>query len=83
MRRPSPIQRLPAMWGLIGLVPIAVLLFQQDLTLYEAGMRALVVLGAVVLLRWLADKAVRGLVATLEPEPVPVEHPKMEADSDA
>src|SRR5690606_39579592 len=48
MRRASPIQRLPAVWGLIGLVPIAVLLFKADLTLLEAGGRALVVRVVVV-----------------------------------
>lgn len=73
MRRASPIQRLPAMWGLIGLVPIAVLLFKSDLTLFEAGVRALVVLVVVMFLRWLGDKAVRGVLATLEPKPAGVE----------
>lgn len=73
MRRASPIQRVPVMWGLVGLVPIAVLLFKQDLTLFEAGLRASVILAAVVFLRWLGDKAVRGMLATLEPEPVRVE----------
>ncbi|MFO7299373.1 MAG: hypothetical protein DIU67_004175 [Actinomycetes bacterium] len=58
------------MWGLVGLVPIAVLLFKADLTLFEAGFRAVAVLGAVMFLRWLGDKAVRGMLATLEP----VEH---------
>ena len=73
MRRASPIQRLPAVWGLIGLVPIAVLLFKSDLTLFEAGVRALVVLVVVLFLRWLGDKAVRGVLATLEPGPPGVE----------
>lgn len=73
MRRASPIQRLPAMWGLIGLVPIAVLLFKSDLTLFEAGVRALVVLVVVMFLRWLGDKAVRGMLATLEPGSAGVE----------
>lgn len=82
MRRASPIQRVPAMWGLAGLVPIAVLLFREDLTLFEAGMRALAVLAAVMFLRWLGDKAVRGVLATLEPEPVPAEASQTE-ESDA
>src|SRR5690606_12045563 len=82
MRRASPIQRVPAMWGLAGLVPIAVLLFKEDLTLFDAGMRALAVLAAVMFLRWLGDKAVRGVLATLEPEPVPAEASQTE-ESDA
>lgn len=68
MRGSSPIHRLSATWGLVGLVPIAVLLFQEDLTLLEAGTRAAAVLAAVVVLRWVADRAVRGLAATLDPE---------------
>lgn len=83
MRRASPIQRLPAMWGLVGLVPIAVLLFKQGITLFEAGMRALVVLAAVVFLRWLGDKAVRGLVATLEPEPVDIDETPQKPEDEA
>src|SRR5690606_24257511 len=82
-RRASPIQRLPAMWGLVGLVPIAVLLFKQDITRFEAGMRALVVLAAVVFLRGLGDKAVRGLVATLEPEPVDIDETPQKPEDEA
>lgn len=67
MRGSSPIHRLSATWGLAGLVPIAVLLFQEDLTLLDAGFRAVAVLAAVVALRWLADRVVRGLAATLDP----------------
>lgn len=52
--RPAPVRRIVAACGLIALVPIALLLFTGVLTPMEAAGRAVMVLGAVVLVTRLA-----------------------------
>lgn len=75
MRGTSVIHRVSAFWGLAALTPIGVLLFQNELSLLEAGFRALAILAGVMAIRWATDRVVRGLASTLdrtsESEPTP------------
>lgn len=74
MRGTSVIHRVSATWGLGAMIPVAILLFQEELTLLEAGARASAILAAVLVLRWVADRTVRGLASTLDQES-PIEEP--------
>lgn len=71
MRVTSPIHRLSATGGLIALVPVALLLFQDRLTLLEAGARGVAILAAVLVVRWVTDRTVRGVVSRLDAEDRP------------
>lgn len=66
MRSTSVIHRLSAVWGLAALAPVAVLLFQDELSLLEAGVRALAILAGVVCIRWITDRVVRGIASGLD-----------------
>lgn len=66
MRGTSVIHRLSAVWGLAALAPVAVLLFQDELSLLEAGVRALAILAGVVCIRWITDRVVRGIASSLD-----------------
>lgn len=66
MKGTSVIQRVSAFWGLAALTPIGVLLFQNELSLLQAGVRGLAILAGVIAIRWLADRAVRIVASTLD-----------------
>lgn len=66
MRGTSVIHRLSAVWGLAALAPVALLLFQDELSLLEAGVRAMAILAGVVCIRWITDRVVRGIASSLD-----------------
>lgn len=66
MKGTSVIQRVSAFWGLAALTPIGVLLFQDELSLLQAGVRGLAILAGVIAIRWLADRVVRTVASTLD-----------------
>lgn len=66
MRGTSAIRRISAFWGLAALAPVAILLFQEELSLLEAGVRAVGILVGVLCLRWITDRVVRGVASTLD-----------------
>lgn len=80
MKGTSVIQRVSAFWGLAALTPIGVLLFQDELSLLEAGVRGLAILAGVIAIRWLADRVVRILASTLDRASESDETPRRRAE---
>lgn len=65
----SPIRRLFAWFGLIALAPIGYLVYVGRMTPADAGMKAVIVLLAVLTAVRLVDFALSGIAATLERRP--------------
>jgi hypothetical protein len=64
--RTGPLRRLFAAFGLIALVPIALMVTRGDLTVAEAGMRAGIVFGVVLVVVRVSELALSLMAASLE-----------------
>ena len=64
--RTGPLRRLVAAFGLIALVPIALMLTRGDLTVAEAGIRAGIVFGVVLVVVRLSELALLVMASSLE-----------------
>ena len=62
----AALRRFTAIAGLFGIGWIAYTLLRGEVTLFDAGVRAASVFGAVVVLTWLMGLGVRAVASSLE-----------------
>ena len=67
--RSSPVRRIFAWFGLAALAPIGYLVFTQQMSVFDAGMKALLVLITVLVAVRLIEFALGGVAASLERRP--------------